>query len=348
MIKLLEIKDRLVGFYSKYDTFLFPIVKFAVAFFMFYVINTNIGFMHQISSVPVAVVLGIVGAVMPFNITILLAGVVILLDMYALAMEAAVVTLVLFLLIYFAYFRFAPQDGMAVILTPVCLKFNIPYIMPLGVGLLREAYSVLAVLCSTLVYYYLDGIRQNEAAFAAVATDTDGEVSSKFSIAIGQITSNREMFLVMIVFLIATLVVYLVRRSSAEHAWTIAIVSGSLIQVVGLIVGYITFHITQKTAMLLIGSAISFMLALLIQFFCMNLDYARTERVQFEDDEYYYYVKAVPKKMVATEEKVVKHFGNTASMGKMIERSNSTNPQEDDIVERVIAKELELNEDLLK
>ena len=60
--------------------------------------------------------------------------------------------------------------------------------------------------------------------------------------------------------------------------------------------------------MLLIGSAISFVLALVIQFFCMNLDYARTERVQFEDDEYYYYVKAVPKKMVATEEKVVKHF----------------------------------------
>ena len=40
----------------------------------------------------------------------------------------------------------------------------------------------------------------------------------------------------------------------------------------------------------------------------MNLDYARTENVQFEDDEYYYYVKAVPKKMIAKEEKVVKHL----------------------------------------
>ena len=35
------------------------------------------------------------------------------------------------------------------------------------------------------------------------------------------------------------------------------------------------------------------------QFLFMNLDYARTERVQFEDDDYYYYVKAVPKKTVA-------------------------------------------------
>lgn len=33
----------------------------------------------------------------------------------------------------------------------------------------------------------------------------------------------------------------------------------------------------------------------LIEFLCFNLDYSRTEKVQFEDDEYYYYVKAVPK-----------------------------------------------------
>ena len=34
--------------------------------------------------------------------------------------------------------------------------------------------------------------------------------------------------------------------------------------------------------------------------FLFSVDYSRTERVQFEDDEYYYYVKAVPKVVVAT------------------------------------------------
>ena len=68
----------------------------------------------------------------------------------------------------------------------------------------------------------------------------------------------------------------------------------------------------------------------------MNLDYARTENVQFEDDEYYYYVKAVPKKMIAKEEKVVKHFGNTGSLGKKIPRHNQEN-----ISKEAIAKDLE-------
>ena len=40
--------------------------------------------------------------------------------------------------------------------------------------------------------------------------------------------------------------------------------------------------------------------------FSFNLDYSRTEKVQFEDDEYYYYVKAVPKVTVTTPEHKVK------------------------------------------
>ena len=33
----------------------------------------------------------------------------------------------------------------------------------------------------------------------------------------------------------------------------------------------------------------------MVVFFVHNLDYRRIENHQFEDDEYYYYVKAVPK-----------------------------------------------------
>ena len=42
------------------------------------------------------------------------------------------------------------------------------------------------------------------------------------------------------------------------------------------------------------------------QFF--SVDYARCENLQYEDDEYYYYVKAVPKLSVATPEKTVKRI----------------------------------------
>ena len=87
----------------------------------------------------------------------------------------------------------------------------------------------------------------------------------------------------------------------------------------------------------------------MIQFLFMDLDYDRTERVQFEDDDYYYYVKAVPKKMVAVREVTVKHFGNTASMGKRIDHSRPVyTPEEEEQSRKVMARELDIDEGLLK
>lgn len=43
----------------------------------------------------------------------------------------------------------------------------------------------------------------------------------------------------------------------------------------------------------------------MIQFFHLTLDYHGTRKLQFEDDEYYYYVTAIPKYKVAVVDKTV-------------------------------------------
>ena len=50
---------------------------------------------------------------------------------------------------------------------------------------------------------------------------------------------------------------------------------------------------------LLAGTALSVVLVWMIQFMRLALNYAGVENLQFEDDEYYYYVRAVPKMSVA-------------------------------------------------
>ena len=46
---------------------------------------------------------------------------------------------------------------------------------------------------------------------------------------------------------------------------------------------------------LILGTLVSIVIAMAVEFFVFSVDYSRTEYAQFEDDEYYYYVKAVPK-----------------------------------------------------
>ena len=56
----------------------------------------------------------------------------------------------------------------------------------------------------------------------------------------------------------------------------------------------------------LLGAVVTVIVCKIIEFFRFCLDYSRTEKVQFEDDEYYYYVKAVPKMTVAAPTNTVK------------------------------------------
>ena len=57
---------------------------------------------------------------------------------------------------------------------------------------------------------------------------------------------------------------------------------------------------------LIVYTVVSVVVGLLLEFFVFGGDYSRTERLEYEDDEYYYYVKAVPKAAVATSERSIK------------------------------------------
>ena len=50
------------------------------------------------------------------------------------------------------------------------------------------------------------------------------------------------------------------------------------------------------------------MIGLVLEIIFFAVDYSKCESLQFEDDEYYYYVKAVPKMAVAVPEKRVKRI----------------------------------------
>jgi hypothetical protein len=56
-------------------------------------------------------------------------------------------------------------------------------------------------------------------------------------------------------------------------------------------------------------------------------------------------VKAIPKKMVTSSEKMVKHFGNTTAIGRRVPSSKTKMIKKDKKTD--IAEELEIDKDLL-
>lgn len=308
MTLLLEWKEKIKSFYGKYDIYLQPLLKFIVALITFSVINSNLGFMSRISSLSVALILALLCAIMPINAMLLLSAVMILLQLFSLSLEVAVTAFILFLIMFFFYFRFAPKDGYKALLTPLCFHFHIGPVMPLATGLLGEVYSVIPVSCGIVIYYFLNGVKNNAALLSEAAEDDIA--TSKFVMTWNQIFGNKEMYLVLITFVLVTLLVLFIRRKSIDHAWSVAIIIGALVNFIVLFAGFLLLGISGKTIWVLIGTIVSMIIAFVLEFMFFNLNYTRTERVQFEDDEYYYYVKAVPKMIVSGSNKQVKKFSS--------------------------------------
>ncbi len=315
MTKLYEVKDKIVRFHAEYEMYLAYVYKFIVALILFCLINGKVGFMERIAEFPVSLILALVCCLLPKGVTLLVAAALVVLHLNVLSMEVALAAILIFLMIFFVYFRFAPKDGMLVAITPMLHAIGIPYVAPIGTGLLCNVYSVAAVICGTIAYYFVDGIYQNVVVLQMAAEKTGINVA-KASISVEQLLSNKEMYLTVAVFMITSVVVHIVRKMNVDHAWKVAILVGTLIQISALLTGYLVFDVQGRWISMLIGSILSGVLALGIEFFCMDLDYTRTERVQFEDDEYYYYVKAVPKRNVTITEKTITQFAGFPSFGK--------------------------------
>lgn len=305
MRNLLEVKEWIKRFYSKNEVFIMPVFKCLLAFAALQCVNGQLGYMTQIDNIAIVLIVALLCSFLPTGFTIFFAAVFVLLHFYALAMEAALVGLCLFLVMCLLFFRFSPKDSIVVLLTPICFGLKIPYVMPIAMGLVGTPASAVSVGCGVIVYYLIHFISTSAASINAVEA---GEATVRLRMVIDGILDNKELMVMVAAFAFTVVLVYIIRRMSVDHSWTIAIVAGAFMNVAILLIGDLLYDINVSIWGSLFGTLVAVGICMILQFFIFSVDYSRTEKVQFEDDEYYYYVKAVPKMTLAAPEKTVKRI----------------------------------------
>lgn len=283
-------------------------MKLVIALAAMMMLNGKIGYMHRLDSISIVLIIALMCSFMPMNFIIFVSALFMILHLYALSLECAAIMLVIFLVMFLLYFRFSPKDALVVILTPMCFVLKIPYAMPLAMGLLGTPASAVSVGCGVVVSFLIGHVTDNATAIMSMDSD---DMATRFRFIIDSFLDNKEMLLTIAAFAATITVVYLIRRMSVDHAWTIAIIAGALTDVVLLLVGDLMFDTNVSFGGIIIGTIIAVLIAKVVEFFSFNLDYSRTEKVQFEDDEYYYYVKAIPKFTVSTPSRTVKRINAT-------------------------------------
>lgn len=313
MTTLLEMKQHLKIFYSRYDVYLIPTIKFLVAFFAFVILNSQVGFMERAANPAISLLLALLCSFLPVNLIAIFGAVLLCIHAYALSLELFAIAAGLLFIMYAVYFRVAPGYGYVLVLTPLAFFLRIPYAIPLVLGLVATPVSAIPAGCGTIIYYLIYYMKSNEKMLGSSEAE---EMSARFLNLIESVLNNRLMILTVLVFAVVLVIVYAIRKLSLDYSWYLAIGIGAVVNIVLFLLGAMVMETNVAIGSLVVGTLLSFLLALVVEFFVFSVDYSRTEYTQFEDDEYYYYVKAVPKMSIAISEKKVKKINSRKKTGR--------------------------------
>lgn len=272
-----------------------------VAFIGLLCISSNFGHNKTISQIWVSIIISIVCAFFPIQGVALVLAIVLFVDLASLSAEVAFVTLGLVVAGYLVCAYFRSKNSFNMVMVPICYSIGSPYVMSLGTGLMSNLNELTSIVCGSVIAYYLHIIKDNTTAIVDETSDV-----SVFSLIKEQMIGNRLFWFFIIAMVAMYMVVYLLRQASINMSWIIANAAGVAVEFIIMLAGYLFSSQKSQIPGLILGNILVFMVGVILNYFVLDLDYSRIEKVQFEDDDYYYYVTAVPKIRIAEEDKEVK------------------------------------------
>ena len=285
-----NIRTLFEKYYSEYGNYIDAAAKFVTALILFMQINGRIGGKSIFGNIFVELILALICAILPPNVMIVLAFVAALLQFASVSIASLAVGGGVLLAVLLLYFAFASRQAWAMLLTILGLFFHVPCIVPISFGLMAAG---------TVFYYTLLTIGKLGGAsvdLAMAKQSTAEKILAELQTMIDTLLGEQEMILMLVVLLAVFAVVFLTRRMAMKHAWKVAIAAGTVIYLVLMMAGYMMLHLEIGILWILIGTLISAAVAFLLEQLFFNLDYRKIENLQFEDNDYYYYVEAVPKR----------------------------------------------------
>ena len=301
------LRENLIQFYKRQEFLLLSVFRFAVSLAVLLLLRGHLG-IHgpagaALNSTLLNVILALVCSLLPTGFSAGIIGLVLVWDLYRLSLEATAICAALILVCLLVYFRFSPRDTMILLLMPVAYALNLHYLVPLLAGLMFGPGAAVAVLFGLLFTKYVLLVEGSLPVLAAPAEGsalTGERLIANFRLLVDGLVNDKSLVILAAALAAAAIAVCFTRRLAIEYAWVIAITVGCILELIVLLAGDMRYGTEIDLAHVFLGIVISFMLAQIVRFFTFNVDYLRIENVQFEDEDYYYYVKAVPKVMVYT------------------------------------------------
>ena len=267
MMALLTLKSRLKGFYEKHYRILRCFGKAVLMIITLMIITSQLNYQAFLANHWIVLLLAVICAVTPDVASPLCAFLVTEIEVFQVSELIAVAILLIVLIYYLLFGRLANRQSVVLASVPVLSVLQISYLVPIVGGLFFSPVMIPALISSVFFYFVLCGVQ--EYALAASRMTQESTFFEPLKYLLDYLRGNLLLYTLLVAF------------------------------------ANIFLELNVDLLLMVVSIVVCVLIAYLIQFFRLTLDYHGTRKLQFEDDEYYYYVTAVPKIKVAAVDKTV-------------------------------------------
>ena len=292
MVRLIGIRENIRSFYQKYDSYIRPGAKAVLSFFVLFILSRLFAYESQLNHIYIFVAISVIQAFLPLSFLYFTSTVLVAANLFSLSPEIMLIFLAVAIACRLTLLYVDGAYSVLVMLVPVLFFLKLEYFIPVLVGMIYGVGGVLPVLGGILIYYIAVCTRDISVLLSSGSVNGTGIGLQKI---IQMFAINKEMFVMMIAFCLVVFLSSVLYRMFYERAWQLTVVLGNIALAFILLVGRLVFELDYSILRVFLSCILAIFVAAVYQFFRGAGDLSRIEKVTFEDDEYIYYVKAVPK-----------------------------------------------------
>ncbi len=296
------LKETIKLYYQKHERVIDPIVKFVFSLAALLLFRNMFPYSTFKGWLVLIILFSVAQAFLPILLLFFGMAALILFNVWFVSTELFAGYLIFFLICLLLLSRVDGKYAVIIVLTPVLFFLKLEYFLPVLLGMTAGLGGVLPMAAGILVYF--SGTYILEANYMiSMAQETD--VGYGLSRLINEMAADQTLWVVLLAFCIVAVLVACLMKLFYENAWLVAIFTGNAATAFLLLVGRLLFETDYGIARVLVELVLAVLLAVVVQFFRGIGDFSRMEKVTFEDEDYIYYVKAVPKIKAAKVERNV-------------------------------------------
>lgn len=290
----LAFRDFLNIFYRKNESIINFVVKFSLYFYIYAeVLNL---YSDVLSADHMSVITAVISVISTFTASIVSVCLIVLVicgGLYFVSLEIALAVLLVCILFFLFYSVMFPKETFLVVAIILLERMGLLYLLPIFVGVFIGIRGLFPMAFGCVFINYMHNFKVNVEEVMIVKTELE-DIFTTFMTVIEQIV-NLDFLPVFSVCFVGFLFSYAICKITMKYFRENAVlISGIGMFITAVILPYTYFPEFNSLAAI-VDILIATLVMFVVIFFDNVLDYAQIEKLQFEDDVYYYRVVAIPK-----------------------------------------------------